>query len=56
MASELEYGELPKLTLQLKDAERSGSLKKTNTLFRTEVGAEEIAEIVSRMTGIPVSK
>ena len=56
LASELEYGELPKLTLQLKDAERSGSLKKTNTLFRTEVGAEEIAEIVSRMTGIPVSK
>ncbi|WP_423974071.1 AAA family ATPase, partial [Kingella oralis] len=56
LASELEYGELPKLTLQLKDAERSGSLKKHNTLFRTEVGAEEIAEIVSRMTGIPVSK
>ena len=56
LASELEYGELPKLTLQLKDAERSGSLKKHNTLFRTEVGAEEIAEIVSRMTGIPVAK
>ena len=56
LASELEYGELPKLTLQLKDAERSGSLKKHNTLFRTEVGTEEIAEIVSRMTGIPVAK
>ena len=56
LASELEYGELPKLTLQLKDAEHSGSLKTANTLFRTEVGAEEIAEIVSRMTGIPVSK
>ena len=56
LASELEYGELPKLTLQLKDAERSGNLKKHNTLFRTEVGAEEIAEIVSRMTGIPVAK
>ena len=55
-ASELEYGELPKLTLQLKDAERAGNQKTTNTLFRTEVGAEEIAEIVSRMTGIPVSK
>ena len=56
LASELEYGELPKLTLQLKDAERAGNQKNTNTLFRTEVGAEEIAEIVSRMTGIPVSK
>ncbi len=55
-ASELEYGELPKLTLQLKEVERAGSLKTANTLFRTEVGAEEIAEIVSRMTGIPVSK
>ncbi|WP_455228433.1 ATP-dependent chaperone ClpB, partial [Kingella denitrificans] len=56
LASELEYGELPKLTLQLKDAERAGNQKTTNTLFRTEVGAEEIAEIVSRITGIPVSK
>ena len=55
-ASELEYGELPKLTLQLKEVERAGNQKTTNTLFRTEVGAEEIAEIVSRMTGIPVSK
>ncbi|MCH4597524.1 AAA family ATPase, partial [Achromobacter xylosoxidans] len=27
-----------------------------NKLFRTEVGADEVAEIVSRMTGIPVSK
>lgn len=55
-ASELEYGVLPKLTQQLSIAERSGSLKTTNKLFRTEVGAEEIAEIVSRITGIPVAK
>ena len=54
-ASELEYGQLPKLGQQLQAAEVSGSLK-TNKLFRTQVGAEEIAEIVSRMTGIPVSK
>ena len=54
-ASELEYGQLPNLTQQLQAAEVSGSLK-TNKLFRTQVGAEEIAEIVSRMTGIPVSK
>lgn len=55
-ASELEYGVLPKLTQQLHAAESSGSLKQANKLFRTEVGAEEVAEIVSRMTGIPVSK
>ena len=55
-ASELEYGVLPKLTQQLHAAESSGSLKQANKLFRTEVGAEEVAEIVSRMTGIPVAK
>ncbi len=55
-ASELEYGELPKLAQQLQAAEQSGGGAQPNKLFRTEVGAEEIAEIVSRMTGIPVSK
>ncbi|WP_027009816.1 ATP-dependent chaperone ClpB [Conchiformibius kuhniae] len=55
-ASELEYGELPKLAQQLQAAEQSGGGTRPNKLFRTEVGAEEIAEIVSRMTGIPVSK
>ncbi|CRZ21239.1 ATP-dependent chaperone ClpB [Kingella kingae] len=55
-ASELEYGVLPKLTQQLHAAESSGSLKQANKLFRTQVSAEEVAEIVSRMTGIPVSK
>ncbi len=55
-ASELEYGELPKLSAQLQAAEGNPEAKKTNTLFRTEVGADEVAEIVSRMTGIPVAK
>ncbi|MCP1771314.1 ATP-dependent Clp protease ATP-binding subunit ClpB [Neisseria perflava] len=55
-ASELEYGELPKLSEQLKAAESNPEGKKANKLFRTEVGADEVAEIVSRMTGIPVSK
>ncbi len=55
-ASELEYGELPKLGQQLEAAEKSGDKKQANKLFRTEVGADEVAEIVSRMTGIPVSK
>ncbi|MCP1659666.1 ATP-dependent chaperone ClpB [Neisseria perflava] len=55
-ASELEYGELPKLGAQLQAAEGNPEAKKANKLFRTEVGADEVAEIVSRMTGIPVAK
>ncbi|MGC3965570.1 MAG: ATP-dependent chaperone ClpB [Rhodocyclaceae bacterium] len=54
--SELQYGELPKLEAQLKAAEAGGGEKKANKLLRTQVGAEEIAEVVSRATGIPVSK
>ncbi|MGF6148737.1 Heat shock protein F84.1 [Kingella potus] len=55
-ASELEYGELPKLGQQLQAAESNPDGKKANKLFRTEVGADEVAEIVSRITGIPVAK
>ncbi|WP_338809658.1 ATP-dependent chaperone ClpB [Neisseria leonii] len=56
-ASELEYGELPKLTQQLQAVEsHSDGQKQSNKLFRTKVGADEVAEIVSRMTGIPVAK
>jgi ATP-dependent Clp protease ATP-binding subunit ClpB len=54
--SELQYGRLPQLEAQLKQAaatEHSGAKPK---LLRTQVGAEEIAEVVSRATGIPVSK
>ncbi|MES2070435.1 MAG: ATP-dependent chaperone ClpB [Pseudomonadota bacterium] len=55
--SELQYGRLPELEAQLKQADDSqqnhGSKLK---LLRTQVGAEEIAEIVSRATGIPVSR
>ncbi|GAB4058541.1 ATP-dependent chaperone ClpB [Uliginosibacterium sediminicola] len=54
--SELQYGELPKLEAQLKSAEGAEQPAKANTLLRTQVGAEEIAEVVSRATGIPVSK
>ncbi|MBC3879091.1 ATP-dependent chaperone ClpB [Undibacterium sp. FT79W] len=59
--SELQYGRLPELEAQLKQADKQsdkepeadGSKLK---LLRTQVGAEEIAEIVSRATGIPVSR
>ncbi|PAT35014.1 ATP-dependent chaperone ClpB [Vandammella animalimorsus] len=56
--AELQYGKLPALEKQLKDAQASeGAREKTAPqLLRTQVGAEEIAEVVSRATGIPVSK
>ncbi|MBV6324996.1 ATP-dependent chaperone ClpB [Duganella violaceipulchra] len=57
--SELQYGRLPELEAQLKQAEsvnlKAGEAAKPK-LLRTEVGAEEIAEVVSRATGIPVSR
>jgi len=53
--AEIQYGKLPQLEAQLKHAE-SADTKPTFKLLRTEVGAEEIAEVVSRATGIPVSK
>jgi ATP-dependent Clp protease ATP-binding subunit ClpB len=51
--SELQYGRLPQLEAQLKNSEKKPFKAK---LLRTQVGAEEIAEVVSRATGIPVSK
>ncbi|RFP20177.1 ATP-dependent chaperone ClpB [Duganella sp. BJB488] len=57
--SELQYGRLPELEAQLKQAEsinaKDGAPAQPK-LLRTEVGAEEIAEVVSRATGIPVSR
>src|SRR5471030_2428021 len=57
--SELQYGRLPELEAQLKQAEttmQNGAPSAHPKLLRTEVGAEEIAEVVSRATGIPVSR
>jgi ATP-dependent Clp protease ATP-binding subunit ClpB len=56
--SELQYGKMPQLEAQLKkaDSEQTNGAVKQNKLLRTEVGAEEIAEVVSRATGIPVAK
>ncbi|HEX4985647.1 MAG TPA: ATP-dependent chaperone ClpB [Burkholderiales bacterium] len=53
--SELQYGRIPQLESQIKKAETS-SAQPQHRLLRTQVGAEEIAEVVSRATGIPVSK
>jgi len=62
--AELQYGKLPGLEATLKDAQAKEAGKggadgkggTANKLLRTLVGAEEIAEVVSRATGIPVSK
>ncbi len=54
--SELQYGKIPELEKQLKAAESAASAPSPNKLLRTQVGVEEIAEVVSRATGIPVSK
>ncbi|MEN3372165.1 ATP-dependent chaperone ClpB [Dechloromonas sp. ZS-1] len=55
--AELQYGKLPQLEAQLKAADTVDPEKQVkNKLLRTQVGAEEIAEVVSRATGIPVSK
>jgi ATP-dependent Clp protease ATP-binding subunit ClpB len=54
--SELQYGRIPQLEAQLKKEEKAGDKPTKARLLRTEVGAEEIAEVVSRATGIPVSK
>jgi len=57
--AELQYGKLPELEKRLHEAQASEA-GKTGTdkprLLRTLVGAEEIAEVVARATGIPVSK
>jgi ATP-dependent Clp protease ATP-binding subunit ClpB len=59
--AELQYGRLPEIEKKLKEAQaretgKSKGGQSTPTLLRTMVGAEEIAEVVSRATGIPVSK
>ena len=54
----MQYGKLPALEAQIKEASHSeASTSPTkNRMLRTEVGADEIAEVVSRATGIPVAK
>jgi ATP-dependent Clp protease ATP-binding subunit ClpB len=60
--SELQYGKLPELEKRLKEAQdkeagkAKGGAGAGPQLLRTQVGAEEIAEVVARATGIPVAK
>ena len=57
--AELQYGKLPELEKRMKAAnavDASDGQAPVMRLLRTQVGAEEIAEVVARSTGIPVSK
>ena len=55
--SELKYGKLPELQKKLKNEEENiANRSKESQLLKEEVGEEDIAKVVSRWTGIPVSK
>ena len=55
-AAELQYGKLPELQKRLEDAENKSGKRGEGSLLRDEVTADEIAKIVAKWTGIPVSK
>lgn len=57
-AAELKYGKIPSFEKKIKEAEESSKSKSPSQhrLLREEVGPEEVAEVVSKWTGIPVSK
>jgi ATP-dependent Clp protease ATP-binding subunit ClpB len=58
-AAELKYGRLPELEKKLKDLNEraeSGKAASEGRMLREEVGPEEIAEVVAKWTGIPVTK
>ena len=55
-ASELKYGKLPELQKQLKEQEAYLAEHQDSQLLKEEVGEEDIAQVVSRWTGIPVTK
>ena len=55
-AAELKYGRLPDLKKEITTLEEQAKNKKKNTLLKEEVGPEEIAEVISQWTGIPLKK
>lgn len=56
LVSELQYGKLPSLEARLQKDTQSTEHAESFQLLKTEVGADEIADVVSRATGIPVSR
>ncbi len=55
-AAKLQYSDLPELQKKLADAEKTTEEQNQNMLVRSTVTEEEIADVVARWTGIPVSK
>lgn len=56
-AAEIRYGEMPKVDADMKDEqEKLKKLQSTGALLREEVTEEDIAKVIARWTGIPVSK
>ncbi len=56
-AAELQYGRMPELTRQIEDAnDRLADLQVDRKMLKEEVDDEDVAEVVSRWTGIPVSR
>ena len=55
-AAELKYGVLPDLQKEIEELEKKAQVKNKNTLLKEEVGPEEIAQVVSQWTGIPLQK
>ena len=53
LAAKLKYGKLPELEAQLKECKKQ---EHKNTLLKEEIDEEDIAEIISKWTGVPVSK
>ena len=56
LLAELKYGKLPELKKQLEEAEKESASVKSTTMLHDKVTEEEISKIVSKWTGIPVSK
>lgn len=55
-ASEIKYGKLPQLQKELEEMEKAVHNEEGNRLLKEEVSEEDIAQVVSRWTGIPVTK
>ena len=55
-AAELKYGKLPELQKELEEEEKISEKSKEDGLLRNKVTEDEIAKIISRWTGIPVTK
>jgi ATP-dependent Clp protease ATP-binding subunit ClpB len=56
-AAEIQYGEVPALQKDLQDAEaRLAELQETSRFLKEEVDADDIAEVVARWTGIPITR